>query len=246
MSLEKYIVNIVLSFLLMVSVIILVITNIVNTKLLNKTYILSKIEEIEFVQSVHREIENEFQKYIQENSLPEDAVENIISENALKEDIQKIVNYLYSNGLVREEKNFLEYKIDEYFNIQDYSLIQNLKEANKKIGNIPFIVTVLLALLIILINLNHILYAINFVSISTLSIGVFFKLAVTLIFNNIDLDNLYLFTISLSNLFISVIKEHLYILSDYSDMFLIFGIAGIVLVATLKKVVVRRKAKRSL
>ena len=246
MSLEKYIINIVLSFFLMISVIILVLTNIMNTKLLNKKYILSKLEEIEFVQSVHREIENEFQKYIQENSLPEDTVENIISENDLKKDIQKIVNYLYSDELKREEKIFLENKINEYFNIQEYSLIQNLKEVSKKIGNIPFLVTILLILSIVLINLKHMLYAINFVSVSTLAIGISLKFAVTLIFNNVVLDNLYLFTISISNLFISVIKEHLYIISDYSDMFLIFGIAGIVLVATLKKVVVRRKAKRSL
>ena len=78
------------------------------------------------------------------------------------------------------------------------------------------------------------LVALNFLAISSLSLGVVLKLGVSLIFKNIDFDNLLIFAKSLSNLVSGIAKENLYLLSDNGNLFIFCGIVGIVVSAILR------------
>ena len=71
------------------------------------------------------------------------------------------------------------------------------------------------------------LIVINFLGISSLTVGVLLKLLTNAIFKNVDLDNLVVLATSLSNLIISIIKDNLYKLSDRGNLFIACGIAAI-------------------
>lgn len=267
MKIVKYILNILISFLIIFAVIAVYATNILNNKILNKNYILSKVEETEFYLQVSREVENGFENYIYQSGLPEDTIKGIFSEDMIKKDITGIIDYVYegkeSNLSSEEVKNNLDNKIQEYIksqnlnlneqgknNIEKFeslivneynknvkvsdtvyntanSIIEKLNNISSKIGNIPLIILIAFIVILILINIKDLFIAMNFLGISSLSIGVIFKLGVNLILKNIELDNLVLISTSLSNLIINILKENIYMISDNSNIFIVCGIVMI-------------------
>lgn len=271
MKVIKYILNILISFLIIFVVIAVVATNILNNKILNKNYVLSKIEETEFYLQVSREVESGFENYIYQSGLPVETIQNIYTEEMIKKDINGIIDYVYEGkeySLSSEElRRNLDNKIQEYVNSQNLNLneqgkknikefenlivneydnnvkasdtvyktansgIETLKNISVKIGNIPMIVLVILVVVLILINIRDLLLTINFLGISSLSIGVLLKLGVNLILFNVELDNLVLISTSLSNLIISILKENIYMISDNSNIFIICGIVAIIVSA---------------
>jgi len=161
--------------------------------------------------------------------------------------IQEYLNAQNKKLSSEEQKNiekFEELIVQEYkenVNVsttlytKGHIIIKKVEEIVNKIGKLPEILFIGLIVFIVLINLKDLLVAINFLSISSLSIGILLKLGVSLVFTNIDFDNLLILAKSVSNLGANIAKENLYMISDIGNIFIVCGIVGIFIVAILKK-----------
>ena len=63
MKIFKYFINIILSFFIVIMVLAIIALNILNSVILNKEYMLSKMEETEFNLQISREVQNGFENY---------------------------------------------------------------------------------------------------------------------------------------------------------------------------------------
>lgn len=275
MKIIKNVLNIILSFVIIFAVFLLIGMNIIENKFLNKEYVLSKMEEIQFYEQVSREVQSGFEEYIYQSGLPEDTIKNLFTDELLRKDVNNLIDCLYEGteiSLSHEDvRQTLDTKIQEYLKSQNkeldvegqknikkfeelivkeykeninvsttlytkgHKIIVKVEEIVNKIGNLPEILLIVLIVFVILINIKDLLVALNFLSISSLSIGVLSKLGVSLIFNNIDFDNLLILAKSVSNLGANIAKENLYMISDAGNIFIVCGIVGIFVVAMLKK-----------
>ncbi len=267
MKIVRYFISAILSFFIILAILVVIATYILNSVILDKNYMLSKMNETEFNLQVAREVESGFENYIYQSGLPEDIIKNLFTEEMIEKDVKTIVDAIYDGTEItlssEELRNNLDKKIDEYIKnenlnlndqgksnikkfedliVEEYEnnvnvssdlyaqgneIVKQLKNISQKIGKIPQITLVILIVILVLLNISDLLIAINFLGISSLSIGILLKLATNIVFSNVDIDNLVLLTTSLSNLIISIIKDNLYKLSDYGTMFIICGIIGI-------------------
>ena len=136
MKLIKYILNFVLSFLLILTILGCIVVNILSNKILNKKYILSKLEETEFYVQVSREVQSGFENYIYQSGLPENTIENLYTEDLLKQDINSIIEYVYGGSEIKisseKVRETLDNKINEYVNSQKIKLTKQGKENIKQ------------------------------------------------------------------------------------------------------------------
>lgn len=97
MKIFKNIITLILAFLLMLSILLTVIVQIVSTTILNKDYILGKLEEANYYNNVYEQIKDSFEGYIGPSGLDESVLENIYTRDQVKEDINLIINNIYEN-----------------------------------------------------------------------------------------------------------------------------------------------------
>ena len=276
MKIIKNILNIILSFLLIFVIAIIIVSNVLETKILDRNYVDSKLDETEFYLQVSREVKSGFENYIYQSGLPVETFDNLFTDEMIKKDVSSIMDCLYngteislSDEVVRKN---LDIKVQNYINSQGQELntqgkenikkfedlivkeyrenvntsttlyktgnqvLNNVKQVNEMIGNKPIIILVIIIVSIIIINNKNLLNAINFISISFLSLGILLKLTVNLIFKSIEFDNLVLLTTSLTNLIVSIAKEILYNLSDKGTLFIVCSLIGIIVCAILDNI----------
>ena len=97
MKIFKYIISIILAFLLMLSILLTVALQIVSTTILNKDYILGKLDEANYYNNVYEQIKDSLAGYIGPSGLDEEVLENIYTREQVKEDINLIINNIYEN-----------------------------------------------------------------------------------------------------------------------------------------------------
>ena len=281
MKIIKGILNVIFAFLLVIITFIVLGKNILSNKLLNKNYMLNKMEEMQVYLQISRDVQSGFENYIYQSGLPEDTINNLYTDEMIKNDTNSILEYIYdgteikiSDDIVRANleqkivsyvegqnlklndqgrKNISDFEdliVNEYktnVNIDEYNsslqvfpiihnVVQKLQDINQKIWHLPIIALLILLFVFILINRKNLLIAIQYLSISSLSIGVILKLTVNLVFKNFDIDNIVLFSTAMTNLVINIIKEILYSLLDNSNIFVICGIVGIIVSSILKNI----------
>lgn len=284
MKVARSIISTILSFFIIFAVLLLLCLNILDNKLMNKEYVLSKLEELQVYTQVSREVESGFEKYIYQSGLPEETIKGLFTEEMIKNDVNSLINCLYVGTEISLSdatlKNTLDTRIQEYLIAQNkkdnkelqsniakfedlivneyknnvnvsttlytkgFDVLEKVREARNSLGNWPIIILVVLVVILILINIKDLLMALNFLAISSLSLGIVLKLGVSLIFKNIDFDNLLIFAKSLSSLIIGIAKENLYMLSDNANMFIFCGIVGIIVSALIKGNSKTEKPKR--
>lgn len=281
MKIIKGILNVIFAFLLVIITFIVLGKNILSNKLLNKNYMLNKMEEMQVYLQISRDVQSGFENYIYQSGLPEDTINNLYTDEMIRNDTNSILEYIYdgteikiSDDIVRANleqkivsyvegqnlklndqgrKNISDFEdliVNEYktnVNIDEYNsslqvfpiihnVVQKLQDINQKIWHLPIIALLILLFVFILINRKNLLIAIQYLSISSLSIGVILKLTVNLVFKNFDIDNIVLFSTAMTNLVINIIKEILYSLLDNSNIFVICGIVGIIVSSLLKNI----------
>lgn len=281
MKIIKGILNVIFAFLLVIITFIVLGKNILSNKLLNKNYMLNKMEEMQVYLQISRDVQSGFENYIYQSGLPEDTINDLFTDEMIKNDTNSILEYIYdgteikiSDDVVRANleqkivsyvegqnlklndqgrKNISDFEdliVNEYktnVNIDEYNsslqvfpiihnVVQKLQDINQKIWHLPIIALLIVLFVFILINRKNLLIAIQYLSISSLSIGVILKLTVNLVFKNFDIDNIVLFSTAMTNLVINIIKEILYSLLDNSNIFVICGIVGIIVSSLLKNI----------
>ena len=121
------------TLLLYLSLTIAVIINILNSTILNKEYILNKLEESNYYNNIYTEVENNFENYIYQSGLDPIVLRNIVSRDKIKEDTNIIISNIYdgNNKVIDLEvvRNNLSTNIDK--SLED----RYLSEENKKAIN---------------------------------------------------------------------------------------------------------------
>ena len=132
MKIFKITLNIILSFVLIILIAINLFLNVLETKVLNKDYILSKMEETQIYLQISREVQSGFENYIYQSGLPEDIIKDLYTEEILKDDINSFINAIYDGTEIKISDNLVKQNLDNKIN--EYLISQNktLNEQGKK------------------------------------------------------------------------------------------------------------------
>lgn len=123
----KYIVLIIL----IISIILTVATTLISATILNKEYILSKLEETDYYTSIYNQVESNFENYIYQSGLDENVIKEIISKEEVKADTIQIINNIYSNEeATKIDVSKIEDRLEK--NIYDSLSGQTVSSTNKK------------------------------------------------------------------------------------------------------------------
>lgn len=262
------------SFVLTISLGILIANNIVENKLLNKKYIESKLEESEFHEQISREVKSAFEEYIYQSGLPKDTIEGLFTDAMIKRDVSSLVNCVYEGSKITvseaKVRDNLDKKINAYIsstgqmltaegraNIERFKnlivnqykksinissngymkvhkLVSQVQILSDEVGVMPWLLLGICLFLIIFLNRNNLLRAMNYVSISILSLGIVLKLCVCIVLFNVDMDNLVVMTMSITNFVVNIAKETLLGLSSAGSFAIFCGLVGIIASVALK------------
>ena len=100
----KIVINI-LKFIIMLILVVCIlffgIKNIVLSTIMDKDYVLNKLEETNFYSGTYELVESGFENYIAQSGLEEEVLNNICTEEKVKKDIGVIINNIY-NGTNEE------------------------------------------------------------------------------------------------------------------------------------------------
>ena len=132
MKIFKTILNIILSFLLIILIAISIVINILQDKILNKDYILSKMEENQVYLQVSREVDNGFENYIYQSGLPEDIIKDLYTEDTIKNDVNSFINALYDGTEIQISDSIIRETLDKRINEYLVSENKTLNEQGKK------------------------------------------------------------------------------------------------------------------
>ncbi len=115
----KYIVSIILT----ISIILFLVINLASSTILNKNYVLSKLEEINYYDEVYKQVESNFENYIHQSGLDEIVLKDIVSKEKIKKDSQLILNKLYEGS----EEEFETQEIKDNLNKNIENTLGNTK-----------------------------------------------------------------------------------------------------------------------
>lgn len=125
----KKIIQYIIATVLALAILALIILNILSSTLLDKSYILSKLQEQNYYDKIYEDVNSNFENYIYQSGLDESVIDGIITKEKIKTDTKKIIDNIYS-GMdekidTEEIKNKLNNNINE-------SLNHNITETQKK------------------------------------------------------------------------------------------------------------------
>lgn len=132
MKIFKTILNIILSFLLIILIAMSIVINILQDKILNKDYILYKMEENQVYLQVSREVDNGFENYIYQSGLPEDIIKDLYTEDTIKNDVNSFINALYDGTEIQISDSIIRETLDKRINEYLVSENKTLNEQGKK------------------------------------------------------------------------------------------------------------------
>lgn len=273
MKVIKYILNIIFSFLLVCLVIGMTLLNIFKNNFLYKELVYSKLEEIGFYTQVEEEVNSGFEDFIYQSGLPETTIQNLVSYEKIKSDINGNIESIYNNTEYNistdEIKEELEKRIDEYIsskkriinktdreNIEKFeSLIITSYEKNiniipegieiakkyvpnivsmyERYANITYVICAIDLIILAVINLKEIVIMLKYLGISILSSGMLLKMVKPILDKSIDIDNVELFTTSLTSFVQNVYRDILFKIDNIGLNFIIVGLVMIIIYSIL-------------
>lgn len=129
MKVVKKIVQIIMAFFLSILILANFLMVLVSQTVLQKEYVLAKVEEVGYEEKIQTDLKNGFENYQYQSGLPASVFENLYTRSSLQADIYCVVNAIYENEEVQVNSEEVRTKLEA--NIQQY-LSENqivLKEA---------------------------------------------------------------------------------------------------------------------
>ena len=133
MKIFKTILNIVLSFILMIGILLSIIMLIVS-KQSNKEKFLKKLDEIKFYDSVYEEVQDGFKNYIYQSGLYPNIIDKICTKDKVKNDIVSILEEMYGEEKAEIDYSEIRNKLENEIN--DYVANENRKISSQEKENI--------------------------------------------------------------------------------------------------------------
>ncbi len=123
----KQILRYAITIILTISIIILIFVSLASSTIGNESYVRNKLEETSYYFNIYEEVKSNFENYIYQSGLNETALENIITEEKVRDDTNLVISNIY-NGF--DEK------------VDSTSIKENLNtNINKALGNTKLNVT---------------------------------------------------------------------------------------------------------
>ena len=138
----------------------------------------------------------------------------------------------FKNLIVNQYKKTINISSNGYLKVHD--LVSQVQLLSNEVGIMPWLLGIICLFLIIRLNSNNLLRAMNYIFTSVLALGLTLKGGVMLILANIDIDNLVVMTISITNFVINIAKETLLGISNTGTFCIFCGIVGIIASIALK------------
>ena len=173
-----------------------------------------------------------------------------VSEAKVRENLDKKINdYISSTGQlltaegranIERFKNLIVNQYKKSINISSngymkvHKLVSQVQILSDEVGVMPWLLLGICLFLIIFLNRNNLLRAMNYVSISILSLGIVLKICVFIVLFNVDMDNLVVMTMSITNFVVNIAKETLLGLSSAGSFAIFCGLVGIIASVALK------------
>lgn len=92
----KKAISYILSFVLVLMLLSLCLLTIVKSTILSENYIISKLEEANYYERMNGEIIEQFKNYTIQSGLSDEVLENLFSEDKLKQDINNVIDSIYT------------------------------------------------------------------------------------------------------------------------------------------------------
>ena len=135
----KIIINI-LKFIIMVILTVCLlfvgIKNVVTSTMLNKTYILQKLDETNFYSETYKIVKSNFENYISQSGLEEDVLENICTEDKVKKDINIIISNIYDGTNEKIDTTEIAEKLNSNIDKQNVRTSKNSNAIDEFVNHI--------------------------------------------------------------------------------------------------------------
>lgn len=92
----KKVISYVLSFVLVLMLLSLCLLAIVKSTILDEKYMISKLEEANYYERMNGEIIEQFKNYTIQSGLSDEVLENLFTEDKLKQDINNVIDSIYT------------------------------------------------------------------------------------------------------------------------------------------------------
>lgn len=106
----------ILVIILFLSITAFGIIQIASSTILSKNYILKQLEEANYYENIHKEVESDFEKYIYQSGLDETVINNIISIEDIKKDTELIISNIYDGKNEKIDVTKIKEKLNKNIN----------------------------------------------------------------------------------------------------------------------------------
>lgn len=126
------IIKFIIAIILTICVITLIIVNIASSTILNKEFILGKLDETNYYANIYTAVKSDFENYIYQSGLDESVLENIAPAEKIESDTKTIINNIYDG--TNEDVDVTEIETNLRNNIEN-SLDYNLSATQQRTVN---------------------------------------------------------------------------------------------------------------
>lgn len=112
----KKIIQYIVATILALAILGLVVINILSTSILNKEYIISKLQTQQYYDKIYEETESNFENYIHQSGLDEDVLKDIVSKEKIEKDTKIILNNIYNGMDEKIDTKEIKEKLNENIN----------------------------------------------------------------------------------------------------------------------------------
>ena len=118
MKILKNIFIFIVTTILTVSLILLIVSNLLQSTILDKQYVLAQFDKSDYYNQIYVYVESNFEKYIYQSGFDKEVIEGLITEEQIKQDTNIILNNIYENSNtqidVENIRTNLKNNIDKY------------------------------------------------------------------------------------------------------------------------------------
>lgn len=127
----------ILTIILMIEIIAISVLSIANNTILKKSYIEAQLEKTGFYTQIKGNIEETFKNYVLQANLDDEIVENLITDDKIKQDVNQVLEAVYNQKAISVETDTIKTELQNRIN-QKLMLGKNItitKEAQKSIND---------------------------------------------------------------------------------------------------------------
>ena len=121
----------ILSIILVIAIVVSFFLDLFSSTMLNKNYLINKLEEIDYYTKIYEQVKTNFENYIYQSGFEEDILDNIVNKEKVKKDTIIIIDNIYDS--VNDKIDIQEIKENLADNISkslgNMNLSENQREA---------------------------------------------------------------------------------------------------------------------